>query len=122
MGKRDTHKSPRGWVPGGKRGKMERKRDERVKGAITEPVPETDPNGSRKENGRRQRLETDVCGDGEAALQLSQRERLYEKEILAAETQQRRTSKTGARESNCEPTLRVSRVINQGKMTPPPQL
>lgn len=51
LGKRDTHKSPRGWVPGGKRGKMERKRDERVKGAITEPVPETDPNGSRKENG-----------------------------------------------------------------------
>lgn len=61
-------------------------------------------------------------GKGKAALKLSQRERIYEKEILAAETQQMRTSKKGARESNCKQTLRVSRVINQGKITPPPQL
>lgn len=56
------------------RGQMERKRDERVKEAIIEPVPETDPNGSREEMGRRQRLETDLCGEGEAALRRSQRE------------------------------------------------
>lgn len=50
--RRDTHtqvtQSLGAW---GERGKMERKRDERVKEAIIESVPETDPNGSRKENG-----------------------------------------------------------------------
>lgn len=30
---------------------MERKRHERIKKAIIEPVPETDLNGSREENG-----------------------------------------------------------------------
>lgn len=30
---------------------MERKRHERIKEAIIEPVPETDSNGSREENG-----------------------------------------------------------------------
>lgn len=64
--RRDAQKSPRGGVPGGERGQMERKRNERVKEAIIEPVPETDPNGSREEMGRRQRLETDLCGEGEA--------------------------------------------------------
>ena len=33
----------------GKRGKMERKRDEGVKEAIIEPAPETDPNGSKED-------------------------------------------------------------------------
>lgn len=62
--RRDTQKSPRlsAW---GSEVKVERKRDESVK----EPVPETDPNGSREEKGGGGRLETDLWGEGKAALE-----------------------------------------------------
>lgn len=35
---------------------MEKKRHERIKEAIIEPVPETDPNGSREENGEEEEV------------------------------------------------------------------
>lgn len=47
------------------REEMEKRSDEGVKEAITEPVPETDPNGSKEENGEEAEVRKAWCGRSE---------------------------------------------------------
>lgn len=60
--------------------------------------------------GRRQRLETDSCGEGEAALNSSQRE--GEKETPGAEKTADEDSEQGRAGGNCKWTFGISREIN----------